>query len=409
MKLKYFVVFILIVFGAIYFTDLSVTTGKNTAEVLISYTLMIFFFFLGYLKFKKIINPISLLFPLYLGYFYYQFMFSTKQNVLTLEVIVCFYLFIYSYLIGCLFKFSSYIPSKSKISKSQSVIIHCSFLLGCLVFLFECFINGGFPLFISIIGGKEIYADMFALPILHYFVMLTALVPAIYYYLFKKSLLKKYIYYIALVLSVFILLNTLSRQIMILGIVSFFFTYIKINNIPIDKLLLKFGGGAVLLFFAVGAIRIAAMDSNVNVADYLKLYSGVPKKLDINTFDITFNLYATLNFNTLNDIIKNTNDFSFGLYTLRPIIELFQYDAAFSYVYEEKFNGFVRLATIISDPYLDFGYVGVVIMGGVYGIIVAGAFRNYLNSHNLGACLIWSVLVYTMVMSVFANFFNVLF
>lgn len=407
--MKLFLYFLGAILGGGYFVAIGEKTGTNILMIILNYTVMVSFFAFGWLKFKNIINPISLLFPLFLGFFYYQFMFSSRQSTLEVSTIYCFYLFVVFYAFGTFLKFKSFVPQFEYLTNNQLITTHFILITAICVFLFESFMNGGFPLLLAIIYKQEIYADMYALPILHYFVMLAALLPGVYYYFFKKGFIKKQFLCIATLICVFILLNTLSRQIMILGIITFFFLYVSVNKIAIDKLLFRAGGGGIFLFFIIGAIRIGSMDAEVGVADYLKLYSDISPSLDINIFDITFNLYAALNFDTLNTFIKDSPSYSYGLYTFRPIIELFKYDVAFSLFYDDKFNGFVNLATIISDPYLDFGYVGVTCMAFIYGVTVSIGYRTYLKSSNLGSSIVWSTLVYVMIMAVFANFFNILF
>lgn len=142
---------------------------------------------------------------------------------------------------------------------------------------------------------------------------------------------------------------------------------------------------------------------------FMKAYSDVPTNLNVNMFDITYNLYTSMNFNTLNEMILNSNYYMYGLNTFKALIQLFRIDQAFGISYAEQFNTFGRLATIIGDPYLDFGYLGVSFFAFLYGIFVSFVYRKYIYNDSFGYTIAWAVVSYMMMMSVFANYFNVLF
>lgn len=271
------------------------------------------------------------------------------------------------------------------------------------------FLNGGFPFLMTLFHGINIYTEMSYIPVLHYLVMLNALFPAIFYFYYKKNVIAKSKFILFLAISSFILLNLLSRQIMILGILTFFLVYVKVNNLNVGRLLFIFVPFVAIFFLLLGTIRFQAINVEVDEVAFMKAYSDVPTDLNVNMFDITYNLYTSMNFNTLNEMILNSDDYMYGLNTFKSLIQLFRIDQAFGISYAEEFNTFGKLATIIGDPYLDFGYLGVALFAFLYGMFVSSVYRKYICSNRLGYTIAWAVVSYIMMMSVFANYFNVLF
>lgn len=400
---------ILVMLGFFYCIYISSLTTENFSLVALNYILICFLLYFSLNKYKLLMNPITLLLPLCLAYLYYGFMLSDRQVELRIEVQASFYLFILFYTLGTLFPLKIASQYSMSISRNKRLFADLVFVAGLITFLIESILNGGFPLLITVISRQDIYSELLFIPVLHYLVMIIAIIPSVYYYFYKyKKISKSYLYIISFV-SFFVILNTLSRQLIIFGVLSYFVVYIKLNNITSTKFFLKLLLSTGILFFLVGQLRLLAQKKDISALDYLKAFSGVPERLNVNTFDVTFNLYTSLNFNTLNDFYVNAETFYYGLYTLKPVLVLLHYDEAFSFRYRPDLDGFTRLGTVISDPYLDFGIPGVILFSFFYGAILSGAFISHVKSENLGHSLIWATLSYAMVMSVFANFFNVLF
>lgn len=407
-KSKLKIVFSLIFIGC-YFYGLSLT---HDLFFLTSSFLLLFYIVLMLFSCRQIVNPLSLLFPFVLSFYYYQFMISSKQEILSFMTTSAIFLFIICYMIG--FYVCMINSSKVKNNKHINVEIKKSALdfmlfLSLGVFLFECYFTGGFPFFIALFDKVNIYADMYYVPILHYLVMLVAIYPAVYYSLFKKNRITKIYFIFVSSISIFILLNIMSRQIVIMSLVFFIYMYIKENKLNLNKYVVRFSIGAAMIFMALGFIRIQSINDNVSQLEYLKVYSGVPLDRDVNTFDITFNLYASQNISTLNNIISSTNDFGFGSYVLKPIIKTFKFDELFNIEYPENLDSFSRLGTIIADPYVDFGLVGTALFGFLYGLINTIVYLYYIYTDNIRYILLWSLTSFIMVMSVFTNFYNTLF
>ena len=274
--------------------------------------------------------------------------------------------------------------------KIQSVLVVDLFLIfGLVIFLIECALTGGFPFFIALIHKINVYEDMYYVPILHYFVMLIAIFPSVYYYFYKNNKVGRFKFLI----------------------VFMFLTYAKVNKINTNKYILKAVIFTSVMFLVLGFVRIQSINNSISQLEYLKAYAGVPKERNVNTFDVTFNLYTSQNLVTLNDMITkvDSQELGYGKYSLQSFIKVLKYDQAYNIEYAVQLDSFTRLGTIIADPYLDFGLVGVTLLAMLYGIINTVFFLKAKHSDSIRYTFFWAVICFIMIMSVFTNFYNVLF
>jgi oligosaccharide repeat unit polymerase len=364
---------------------------------------------IGQARYKRFVNPIVSLAPLMLGFVYYTLMISNRQDPLGSMVEISYYLFVLAFVVGCIIP----IPLKtSRTVESSSYHLRVSnFLLlaAFVVMVVEAIISGGFPIFNMIVYHVDSYASMRLIPVAHYFVLLTGLLPALYYSSYKARLISHRQFILYLLLVAIILFNSLSRQIMIFGLIAFYFAYAKHNKVNEVRLVSIFVVLTTILFLTVGELRIGTINSSISSLEYLKAVSDVPLTSLVNSFDVTFNLYSSMNLNTFNIIASEESSFYFGAYTFRPLLDITQINNIFGIGIPTSRDTFMRLATIIADPYLDFGLPGVFIFGLSYGLFGSYAFFTYTARMNVAHTLLWATFVYVMIMSVFANFFNIFF
>jgi len=193
--------------------------------------------------------------------------------------------------------------------------------------------------------------------------------------------------------------------------VFFFFVYAKSNKISPNRYILKVSLFSAFMFLLLGFVRIQSINNSVSQLEYLKAYAQVPSSRDVNTFDVTFNLYTSQNLVTLDEMVNNIEEagFGFGKYTIQALIKTFKYDSTFDLRFPVEFDSFKRLGTIIADPYLDFGFFGVFLFAFIYGVLNSMIFMKAKYSSSVRYTLFWAMICYVMLMSVFTNFFNVLF
>lgn len=219
----FLVSFILAILLFLYFFDLSIRVEKEFFSIGILLFYLLCIYLLSIKKFNNIINPITLLLPFLFAIIYYQYMISQRQEELSFSTNLAIFLFLFFYILGVFVKFkqSALRLSNDTIIRSNYFFIKLLFIIGIIIFLIEMYLNGGFP-FIMTLYDINIYAEIKYVPIFHYFVMLNTLFPSIFYFYYKNNVISKKLFIIFTIISVFILLNLLSRQIMILGILTFF-------------------------------------------------------------------------------------------------------------------------------------------------------------------------------------------
>ena len=238
---KLFLFIVIIIFNLLYF-DRYIKFEIGGVNIYKSLLFINFSFFLinySYNKFNNIINPISIysVFILFLGYSYINL--STDQLIkysfFTEFIFLCS---IFSFLIGSLivrkkcFRIKI-IPFHNSIQKSLFYIL---FLLSVTFFLLEIKKIGYFPV-LNLGSTLNTYADSNdnLIPFGHYFVLYIAFYPSLTYIYYKKKYINKFLFITIPIISFFIISNYLSRQNIMLMMLTIFFTYIYYNNISIKK------------------------------------------------------------------------------------------------------------------------------------------------------------------------------
>jgi oligosaccharide repeat unit polymerase len=364
---------------------------------------------MAYLEYRNVLNPISLLAPLLLAHFFYTYQLSLRQDELSFSVEASYYLFIGFYIAGCLIPLKvQHGPSDFMRAKFVRKLATWTVVAAIVVVLGEAILNGGFPLALLFAGNADVYGELRFIPVAHYAVMLTALVPAMYYYAYKTGNASRTQALLGSAVVAMILLNTLSRQVMIFALIAFAITYARLNRINQTAFFLKAGAVIGAFFLLFGAVRTAT-DDELQLVEYLKAFSDVPEHVDVNTAEVTFNLYTSMNLGTLNEIHEGSDKLFWGLYTFRPLVELLRLDEGLDIAVPEDLDTFRLLGTILADPYLDFGLPGVALFGLMYGLLGMLLYKLSSRNTNPGYTLMWATFSFAMLMAVFANFFNVLF
>ncbi len=395
--------------AVLYCADLSRRIDHQSIRVAVDLAFALTILAIGHIKFASIMNPVTLLAPFLFSHVFYGFQLSLRQEPLQPTVEISYYFFIVFYLLGCLVPIRVEHEHTTTPPRYARTVAHWTVALAFAVLLTEAHLNNGFPLYTLLIDRINIYNSMRFVPIAHYLIMLTALVPAVYYYVYKNGGCKPGTLIIWSLVVAFILLNTLSRQIMIFGFIAFALTYARLNPAYATSFLLRAGVVMALFFISFGVIRMMVGTADMTVLDYLKEVSEVPVDLDVNSIEVTYNLYTSLNLATLNQIHTRVDEIAWGTYTLRPIIDVLKLDHVFHIGAAERLDTFAMLGTILADPYLDFGLAGVPLVGLLYGILGMYLYKLSSRRLNLGYMLMWSTFVFVMVMAVFANFFNAFF
>lgn len=185
MKIKNLLFFVLInVLVFYYFIGLSYKVNSDLFTVIVTLITLNVISIASFYLYRSGFNPITMLAPFALGLFYHQFNLSNRQEVFSTETICNIFLFFSFYIFGCVIL---HYKKFYVLDKGDSLLrVHVFFIIGTIVFFAESFLNDGFAI-IQTLQGANAYIEKRSIPILHYFYMLIALLPACYYFLYKKQ------------------------------------------------------------------------------------------------------------------------------------------------------------------------------------------------------------------------------
>ncbi len=293
-------------------------------------------------------------------------------------------------------------------NRTQYFLFLGFFYSGVLVFLLEIQRAGLFP-FLAIIKTQDsqVYnkVNEIMIPLLHYLVLFHSILPILAIVLYQRGVLKLSSVWIFSLISAFIILNYLSRQSILLLILSIFLYVNYRKRINVGRVLFSICI-FIVLFIYFGTLRshtTTIEDTNT----FLKFYANI--SLNTSLFDTYFTLYSSLNFNTFNTIVNKAyadSYYGLGIYTFKPVISLLFIDRIGLVNYPGQFNSFERVATFMVDPFLDFGFIGVVFINLWYGWLSGIIFNSYEQKKGMLSVINWTVIAFCLVMLPFVNYFN---
>ncbi len=367
--------------------------------------------FLSFNNKKNPINPYFLysIFVFLLGYSFVPL--NSNSNLLNRYTLLLLILTVFFFLIGlfCGSKLRlQVVPLKISIN-SRIFIFWGTLILSVLVFFLECARIGYIP--ILNVLSMDVYGDTNAnlIPVLHYFVLAANIIPIWAYLLYKHGSISKRKRNIAILISLFIIMNSLSRQMWLLSLICIGFCYMFIHRIPRWKLLICMLI-PVFLFLAMGAIRLITKisDGRSNV-EYLRDYSST--QYDVNLLEAYMGLYSSNNFTKFDTFVCKSDEVNYrgyGVYTLRPVYTLLLLNRFEEFDINPDFDSFTSLATYAIEPYLDFGILGVIILNFIYGFFSAYVYCRYEKKFYRWI-IPWGCIAFCILMGAFTNYFNTFF
>jgi oligosaccharide repeat unit polymerase len=370
--------------------------------------LSFFLFFYSYYKFRNLINPVSIysVFIILLGYSYINLS-NDQVSSYSIHTEFIFLISILSFLIGifladakCLFfKISSFHI------RLQKILFYFIFLIGIFFFLFEIKKIGYFPI-LNLDSSMDTYADSNdnLIPFGHYFVLFIAFYPCLTYIYLKHNFLNKISFILILTISLFIISNYLSRQNIMLMMLSLFFSFIYYNKISTKKILASIFL-FISLFYIVGNIRLNNTESDL-VNDYLKSYSNIDK--DVSLLETYLTLYSSKNFTTFHELInkvQDNNHYTFGIFTFKPIISLLFIDRFGIIFYDPEYDGFQKLGTYLYEPFSDFYIIGIIILNLFIGFFLTITYNIFTKKNSNVSIVYYAIITYCVLMSSFTNFY----
>jgi oligosaccharide repeat unit polymerase len=277
--------------------------------------------------------------------------------------------------------------------------------MALVTFLIECVMFGYVPIFN--ITSMDVYNDSNSklVPFLHYFIVINSFIPTWAYIFYKENLISKRNFKIILFISTFILLNYLSKQMYLLFGMSFLVSYSFYNNLKL-KNLFKLLISIVLILSLIVYIRLDS-ESGFSAGELYRAYAGV-KNEEVSIVESFFVLYSSIRFSVLNEMIDFSDKihyFGSGIYTLRPFTSLFLLEKIGVIQRVTELDSEKRVGTFLADPYLDFGYLGVLLLNSLYGFLALRYYRQYRDKYP-EAIIKFSIIVFCLLMGVFVNYFN---
>lgn len=363
-------------------------------------------------KWQRIVNPISIYYIFIFGFGYSLLELSEYSRTFKPVSIVILILTIVSFSMGALLNIKIRSPFiKVRFTSRSNLIMY--YLL--LVFSFCSFViemrNIGYLPLLNVFSF-DVYNDANErlVSFIHYFALLFAIFPAWTYILYKRELLTKIWLRSILLFSIFVILNYLSRQTIILFLLTYLLTYAFYNKLNYRKIAL-YSFGIILVFFIIGQIRISQIeivksDKHYSSTQFLRNFAGI--KYRTNLVETTFTLYSSIRYSKLDEMVeKSKHDAYYGMgkYVLRPVVSITLMDRMGFVEYEDKYNVVSILATYAIDPYLDFGILGVIFVGLLYGLLSSHFYRNFILADEK-YIISWAIIIFCIIMASFMNYFS---
>jgi oligosaccharide repeat unit polymerase len=376
------------------------------AELAIIYSMYIY---------EQLINPFSIysVFIYTAGFSFIRI--SSKQQAYDLSFIMLLIVSVLCFLLGGLiasktFKFSIknlYPPLSPRVSFYFLLLV---LIIGMGVFVMEIRQLGYLP--VLNLGNSAVYNDLNENEVtpLHNFIVLNAVLPAMFYINYKKKNISFLLFLGLTAVSSFIILNFFSRQIIILFFFSMLIAVNYYRSIPVFRLMM-IGAGILAIFIILGQLRNSTDEDNskdTSINEFLKEYNGVNKPT--NLLETYLSLYGGVNFSTANRIISQAEHdgyLAYGAYSLRPIITVIPVNK--NAIYPQTYSSYTQLGTYVTDPFLDFRWVGVVVLNLLYGYLSMNSFKNYLSRKGEYYIVEWSLFIFCIFMCSFTNFFHMFF
>ena len=359
------------------------------------------------LKYDDIINPLSTyaIFPF--SYAFSCLPLSGWQSSSSNAVRIIIILSVLSFAIGVLLykkmAFALIFPISLRLKKRILIVLVA---LSVICFILEIARLGYIPV-LNYFEKRSVYEETneIHIPFLHYFVLLSNILPSWAYIYYKRSVITRFAYINILIISTFILANFLSRQYLLLYAITTFLTFNYYFRFSLNKKI-TFGAFCAILFLLIGFVRLSQI-TDVDHGEYMKAYGTI--QYETNLVEGWLVSYATQPFSKLGKLVEQNesrDNFHFGKYSLRPFFSILFLDRLGVIEYEDisDIEGAAGL-TYAMDPYLDLSFFGTILFNITIGFYSIHIYRRYNNFHD-DSIITWAIIVYCLIMTPFINYFS---
>jgi oligosaccharide repeat unit polymerase len=361
---------------------------------------------LSFIRFKKAINPISI-YSIFIFLMAYSFIrLSDLQSGYSTNTIILLTSSAFFYLLSALFNYPYKPVRLFVLTSSLRILFLYAIVSGSFItFCIECILFGYLP--VLHIFSSDVYSETNAklVPFLHYFIVLLAFVPTWSFIFYKQKMITKAKFRFLLALSLFILVNYLSRQLYLLLGITFFLAYSYYNYVN-TKALLRGAVIVVGLFMMIGYLKFNS-DLGDTFSDFSRRLAGIENE-HVTILESTLTEYSSKRFTALDKMVKyrdSINYYGKGAYTFRPIISFFLLEKLNVVKRKSELDSEVNVGTYAIDPYLDYGFLGVLILNCLYGFSAIRYFKQYNVSYP-EAIIKFSIIIFCIFMGMFINYFN---
>jgi len=358
------------------------------------------------IRFNSLINPVSLIVPFLFLLAYSFIQLSIEQVSYTLNTFLIINISIIMYLFFASLSYS-YKPVKiialNNDLKRKFIYFICSMTF--LTFVIECFRFGFVP--ILNMANLDVYGETNSklVPFLHYFIILNAFIPAWLYIFYKEQIISKKEFIGIFFISVFILLNYLSKQMYLLFGLSFFMAYSFYNNMKLKSIVQSIFF-IVAIFFIAGYLRLNS-EMTISASEYFRVVAGINND-KVTLLESIFVEYSSKRFSVLDEMVNYKdaiNYFGYGTYTFRPFTSFFFLEKIGIIQRIPELDSERRVGTFLIDPYLDYGFLGVFILNSFYGYLASRYYHQFKERHP-EAIVKFTIIIFCLLMGMFVNYFN---
>ncbi|MDM1373364.1 O-antigen polymerase [Myroides marinus] len=362
--------------------------------------------FIGFERFKDLLNPISVYYPFLLCFSYCFIVLSSKQIPLSPTTYIILGGSIFSYVFSVfLYKTKSNSNRIKKLYFNRLTVFYGIIVIAFITFIGETILLGYLPIFN--IQNDDVYGDSNKnmIPLFHYFIIMLAFIPAFGYGLYKQGFLSKKRFKVICFIVLCILVNYLSKQVYLMSFMSILCVYVLYNNLNIKKITI-YVSLLVGLFVGIAQLRFAS-EKNIDIDAYYRMHAGINNDA-ITFYEAAMTEYSSNRFGALEKMVDffETSDFvGFGLYTFKPLHSFFFLEKGGIVSKPPELEAEIKVGTYVVDPYLDFGLGGVIILNLFYGFL-ASRYYFLMKEGSLSATIKFSFVSFCMIMGMFVNFFN---
>ena len=363
---------------------------------------VLLFMLISFFRFKRIVNPSSV-YLVFVGLFAYSVLPLSENIHFSNELLLIILCGVAAYFVGVFCLPQIHIitfPVFTNRTKRIFYYILCVLTFSC--FIYEIKNVGYIPIFV--IGQSlDIYGEVGeSNSVLHTFVLLT---PILFYWsliLAKEGIIQTRIRNCIVSFLLFVFVNNFGRTSLLMFIITgliYLEFYTKLSAPKFISIIFLF----ISLFIIMGNVRSGSTFDGINKV--LRRIGNTQYETSI--LESYLISYSSVNFYKMNDVIQQKevlNYSSNGRNSLKPIVKLLNISEPLDNVAE--FQTQQNLSTYIADPYLDFGYAGVVVLNCLYGMIAVMLFERYEKKNCPEYIISWGVVVFCILMGCFFNAFN---